>query len=106
VPTRSESDLEDAFFALCARCGVPMPERNVPIGRFRVDFLWRHERLIAEVDSYRYHRGRQAFRDDRERDADLAIWGFRVVRFDDMRIDTDSAGVASDVLALLARHSP
>jgi len=103
--TKSDSDLEDGFFALCARYRVPRPERNARIGRYRVDFLWRTEHLIAEVDGYLYHRGRQAFRDDRERDVWLATRGFTVVRFDDTRIEDDAAGIASELLRLLSPSS-
>jgi very-short-patch-repair endonuclease len=106
ISTKTDSDLEDDFFALCKRHRVPLPEKRARIGRYRVDFLWRAERLIAEVDGYIYHRGRTAFRDDRERDIWLELGGFTVVRFDDARIDDDPSGVASNLLDLLAtaRH--
>jgi very-short-patch-repair endonuclease len=106
VSTKTDSDLEDDFFALCARFRVPLPEKRARIGRYRVDFLWRAEKLIAEVDGYIYHRGRQAFRDDRERDIWLELRGFRVARFDDTRIEEDPAGIASDLLGLLAARGP
>jgi very-short-patch-repair endonuclease len=48
-----------------------MPEVNVPIGPYTVDFLWREWRLIVETDGWPAHRGRQAFEDDRVRDAYL-----------------------------------
>ena len=106
VATATRSDLEDDFLALCRRHRVPLPENNVLIGPFEVDFLWRPERLIAEADGYLYHRGRQAFREDREPDVELEIMGFRVVRFDDHRIAEDPAGIVRDVLALLAKAAP
>jgi hypothetical protein len=106
VSTKTDSDLEDDFFALCARYAVPLPEKNAPIGPYRVDFLWRPQRLVAEVDGYIYHRGRRAFRDDRERDVWLELRGFTVVRFDDTRIDDDPPGIASDLLRLLADRAP
>ena len=102
IPTKTDSDLEDDFFELCRRFDVPLPESQVRIGRYRVDFLWRAERLVAEVDGFIYHRGRQAFRDDREREVWLEIQGFTVVRFDDTRIDDDPAGIALDLARLLA----
>ena len=106
VSQRTRSDLEDDFFALCGRHRVPLPEKNVFVGGYEVDFLWRPERLIAEVDSYLYHRGHQAFKDDRHRDIDLELLGFKVVRFDDTRIAGDPAGIACAVLALLAKAAP
>lgn len=102
ISSRTDSGLEDDFFALCEHYRVPSPEKNARIGRYRVDFLWRPERLIAKVDGYIYHRGRTAFRDDRERDIWLELRGFTVVRFDDTRIDDDPAGIAEDLLRLLA----
>jgi very-short-patch-repair endonuclease len=106
VPDKTESDLERDFLAICRRFGVPQPAAQVTIGPYRVDFLWRAERLIVEVDGYIYHRGRQAFRDDRDRDVELELLGFRVVRFDDSRIGDDPAGIARDALALLAKRAP
>ena len=49
-----------------------------PTGRDRpptVDFLWRDQRLIVEIDGYIYHRGRQAMRDDNDRDLELELLG-------------------------------
>jgi hypothetical protein len=106
VSTKTDSDLEDDFFDLCGRYGVPLPEKRAQLGPYRVDFLWRAERLIAEVDGYIYHRGRQAFRDDRARDVWFEMRGFTVVRFDDTRIDVDPAAVAADLLRLLADRAP
>ena len=38
------------------------------------------QRLIAEVDGYRFHGGRAAFERDRRRDAELLATGHRVLR--------------------------
>lgn len=90
-PTRS--DLERAFLRLCRRYGLPMPEVNVRIdlescpglpwpggASLEVDFLWRDRRLIVETDGYRYHRGKAAFENDRERDLTLRTLGYEVIR--------------------------
>jgi very-short-patch-repair endonuclease len=61
----------------------------------------REQRLIVEVDGYSYHRGRQAMRDDNDRDLELELLGFRVIRIDDSRITDDPAGVVAAVLGLL-----
>jgi very-short-patch-repair endonuclease len=73
----------------------------VRIGSYRVDFPWRQQRLIVEVDGYIYHRGRQAMRDDNDRDLELELLGFRVIRIDDSRIADDPDGIAVAVLGLL-----
>jgi very-short-patch-repair endonuclease len=45
-----------------------------------VDFLWRAQRLILEVDGFAYHGNRVAFERDRLRDADLQAVGYQVMR--------------------------
>lgn len=101
VADKTESDLESDFLAICRRYRVPEPEVGVWIGRYRVDFLWRGQRLVIEVDGYIYHRGRQAMRDDNDRDLELELRGLRVVRIEDSRIASDPSGVAAAVLGLL-----
>jgi very-short-patch-repair endonuclease len=91
----TSSDVELRFLHLCRRHGIPDPEVNVPIGRFKVDFLWREERLVVETDSYRTHGGYQSFVDDRERDNELARRGLEVMRITDVRIDNEPVEVAA-----------
>jgi very-short-patch-repair endonuclease len=98
----TRSDLERDFLRLCRRHRLPMPEVNARVGPYRVDFLWRDRKLIVETDGYRYHRGRQAFRDDRERDVELGLRGFRVHRFADETIAEDPASVAATLRSLLS----
>lgn len=78
-PTRSE--LEYLFLRLCECHHLPVPEINVRVGDYEVDFLWRSQRLIVETEGYRYHRGAQAFEDDHVRDLDLQSRGYAVRRF-------------------------
>ncbi|HEX6601246.1 MAG TPA: hypothetical protein VF030_01260, partial [Solirubrobacterales bacterium] len=47
---RTRSDLEALFLEICRRYGIPMPEVNVRLGRWEVDFLWRSQRLVVETD--------------------------------------------------------
>lgn len=93
----SRSDLERDFLRLCRRHAVPVPEVNVKVGRWTVDFLWRRERIAVEADSYAYHRGRFAFQDDRARDLDLRRLGFAVHRFSEDQINDRPAEVAADL---------
>ncbi len=100
----TRSDLERDFLALCRRSEIPEPEVNVPVGPFTVDFLWRARALVVEVDGYRAHRGRQAFTDDRVREAWLARRGLYVQRFSDWQIDNEPDEVVETVWALLRRQ--
>jgi very-short-patch-repair endonuclease len=74
---------------------------NVKVGKWTVDFLWRAQRLAVEVDSYLYHHGRIAFRDDHARDLDLRRLGFEARRFDERQIDEEPDLVAADLITSL-----
>lgn len=50
------------------------------IAGHEVDFLWRAERLVVEVDGYAFHSSRATFERDRRRDTDLQATGLRVTR--------------------------
>jgi very-short-patch-repair endonuclease len=89
------------MLALCRRHRLPKPEINLKIDRFEVDFLWREERLIVEVDGWVSHRSRSAFEEDRARDARLKVLGFNVLRFTWRQIVQDRASVAKTIRALL-----
>ena len=62
------------------RKGAPATPRSTWSRALQVDFLWREQRLIVETDGYNVHRGRRAFKQDRERDAELEAAGWRVIR--------------------------
>jgi very-short-patch-repair endonuclease len=100
-PERTRSDLERLFLRICREHGIPKPEVNVRLGPYEVDFLWRAERLVVEVDGYRYHSGRAAFGADRIRDRELQRHGFVVLRFTDRELDTQPQAVAASLRAHL-----
>jgi very-short-patch-repair endonuclease len=81
APTLTRSELEEAFLDLCRRGGLPDPEINVHLHGYEVDFLWRKERRVFELDGYAFHSGRRAFARDRRKDIDLELAGFPVTRF-------------------------
>ena len=57
------------------------PERNARVlGRWNVDFLWRAQKVVLEMDSWTYHATRSHYERDARKDADLALAGFTVVR--------------------------
>ena len=98
TPTdRTRSELERDFLRLCRRHRLPVPEVNVRIGPFTVDFLWPEVRLVVETDGYAAHRGRQAFEDDRARDLELRRRGYEVMRFTDSQINGQPAVVAGAI---------
>jgi very-short-patch-repair endonuclease len=70
------------------------------LGPYTVDFLWPRSRLVVETDGWRGHRGRQAFEDDRTRDAWLRARGYEVLRFSWRQVVDEPAAV----VAVLRRY--
>lgn len=101
---RSRSDLEAAFLGLWRRHGLPAPEVNVKLGRWEVDFLWRSQRLVVEIDSFLYHRGSVAFEDDHARDLDLRAGGHVVHRFTERQLEAEPGRVVEDVARALEQE--
>jgi very-short-patch-repair endonuclease/predicted transcriptional regulator of viral defense system len=100
APTRS--DLEQTLLGVCREGGLPRPAVNVAVAGFEVDALWKAQRLVVEVDSWEFHRGRQAFENDRARDAVLLLAGYRVVRVTWRMLRDQPAEVAGMLRRLLA----
>ncbi len=97
----TRSDLELAFLEICIRHRLPRPEVNVKVGGIEVDFFWRRRKAIVETDGWRYHRGRVAFDNDRERDLTLRELGFDVVRLSERQIEQEPDRVVSVLTCLL-----
>jgi hypothetical protein len=89
----SRSHLEDRFREVLVRAGLPQPETNVLLSvarqRYEVDFLWRAERVIVELDGHAVHGTRAAFESDRARDRRLQAAGWRVVRITWRQLEED-----------------
>lgn len=79
-PALTRSEAEERLLALIRAGGLPEPELNARVAGHEVDFLWRREKLVVEVDGYAFHSSRAAFERDRRRDADLQDAGLRVRR--------------------------
>ena len=101
---RSRSELEYLFLRLCKRHSLQLPEVNAPIDSLLVDFLWREPQLIVETDGYKYHRGREAFEDDRDRDLRLRALGYEVVRLSYRQVTEEPTRVADLLMAILRRE--
>ncbi len=82
----SRSDFEDRLVELCAAHGLPAPRLNARVAGLEVDVCWRRARVVAEADSFAFHRTRAAFENDRTRDATLTAAGYLVHRFTDRQL--------------------
>jgi very-short-patch-repair endonuclease len=95
------SDLELLFADLCRELDLPTPRVNQRVVGKEVDFLFPGERLIVEIDSWRYHKTRRAFEDDRARDVLTTAAGYRTLRFTDRQLTNRPTEVAAAVHAVL-----
>jgi very-short-patch-repair endonuclease len=103
---RTRTELEHRMLRLCLRHRLPKPEVNAKLDQFEVDFLWRRQRLVVEVDGWDSHRTRSAFEEDRARDARLTLLGFDVIRFTWRQVKHQPASIARTVRELLRRATP
>lgn len=90
-----DSVLEARMGALCVAHGLPPFLFQQPVGRFRPDFLWPDELVIAECDGWDAHGSRRRkVEDDHSRDAILQAAGYVVNRFTWTQITRTPAMVA------------
>jgi Protein of unknown function (DUF559) len=96
------SELEERFLELCESAGLPQPEVNAPIGRMRVDAVWRSQRLAVELDGGPAHGGIAAMKRDRQREMALRAIDFEVVRYTWDQIVARPGDVVTDLRRLLS----
>lgn len=101
APARLRSDAEARFRDLVAAAGLAVPECNKHVLSHEVDFVWRRQRLIVEVDGARYHLPLLAFERDRRRDAELVAAGWRVIRVTWSQITRESHRVVARIAQAL-----
>jgi very-short-patch-repair endonuclease/predicted transcriptional regulator of viral defense system len=106
--TLTESELEEAFLALCREAALPDPEVNAWMtledgSAIKIDFLWRRERLAIETDGHSFHRTRQSRERDTKRDQQLRVAGFEPVRFTSRQVAREREWVTRTLLALASR---
>jgi Transcriptional regulator, AbiEi antitoxin len=103
-PTRST--FEDDFPGFCEQHGLPIPEMNATVCGYEVDGWFETERVVVELDGWDVHRSRQAFEDDRDKDATLLAAGIVTVRITKRRIETAPAREAARIRRILTTRRP
>jgi hypothetical protein len=83
----TNSDFEDQFLAFCAKYGLPPPEINFPFNGRKLDAFFPEHGLIVELDGWGFHKDKEAFENDRERDADHLELGLVTMRLTKDRFD-------------------
>jgi len=90
-----ESPPEEAFWAACLELGLPELAGIVPqheVGPLRLDFALPQRRLGIEVDGLAFHGSQESFRKDRDRQRQLEMMGWRVLRFAAAEVLQDPRG--------------
>jgi hypothetical protein len=82
----TNSDFEDDFLAFVDTYGLPRPEINFPFNGRKLDAFWPEHGVIVECDGWDFHKDRDRFEDDRERDADHLDHGLITVRITKRRL--------------------
>lgn len=101
-PTRAE--WEDEFPAFCGQYELPEPVLSVMVAGYEADALFPNEKVVVELDSWEFHRDREAFESDRDRDADRLAAGFVTIRITWERIKFRSAREASRLHQILRQQ--
>jgi very-short-patch-repair endonuclease len=97
----TREEFEHAFVQFCHEAKLPRPTVNTYVEGYEVDVLWPRQKLIAELDSWAFHRHRKAFEDDRERDITLQLAGYRVVRITWRQLTREPRKLAASLRGLL-----
>jgi very-short-patch-repair endonuclease len=105
-PPFTRSELERLLLELLRKASLPMPVVNGLVLTYEVDFHWPHHRLIVEADSRGFHAHALAFQQDRQRDLDLELAGWHVLRITWRQVLAEPERVAALLRARLAIRAP
>jgi hypothetical protein len=101
---RVRSPLEELFLPFLDAHHVPRPRLNawLSVGeeRFQVDCFWPGAWLVVELDGFKAHGTKRAFRKDRRRSRRLEAHGFTVIRITEDQLLDEPADVVADLRAL------
>jgi very-short-patch-repair endonuclease len=79
--SRAQNALERRFLAIVRDAGLPAPDTQRRLERYRVDFFWPELGFVVETDSLRHHRTAAEQEVDLRRDQAHARAGLRTLRF-------------------------
>ncbi len=103
---RKRSPLEDRFAPFLRQHRLRLPRFNdwIDLGdkRYQVDCHWPGTGQIVELDGWKGHKTKSAFREDRARDRKLKVAGYSVIHITWNQLDDEPEAIASDLRALLS----
>lgn len=97
----ARSILEALHLDVCLEFGFELPEVNTKVCGFEVDSVWPRRRLVVELDSYEFHRGRENFEKDIARANELRTNGWSLLRFTWRMVTADPDRVSAQIKAAL-----
>lgn len=99
------SVLEGRWARRLQRAGLPAPRRQFEVrvasGRRYVDFAWPDRLVGLEIDGYRWHSSRRAWRSDRIRLAELRRAGWTILHATAEDVNAGAADVIGELRSLL-----
>lgn len=105
-PALTRSEAEERFLELVRKARLPAARSNARVGGYEVDFYWREQRFIVEIDGFAFHSSAARFESDRRRDAVLAAAGVRVIRVTWRQLATEPEAVLARVAQALVLSNP
>jgi very-short-patch-repair endonuclease len=102
----TDSELERRFLRLVRTAGLPMPETQVWLNGFRVDFYWPELGLVVETDGLQYHRTASQQRTDRMRDQAHTAAGLTHLRFTAAQVRYEPQRAMATLAAVVSRLDP
>jgi very-short-patch-repair endonuclease len=100
------SRLERGFRALLREAGLPLPTTNRPAGAHYVDCRWPEHKLTVELDSYKFHKTRHAWEQDRRRDREARRRGDRFRRYTWRDVFEEPADMLTELDEILLAPRP
>jgi very-short-patch-repair endonuclease len=94
-------EFEHRFSQFLHEARLPKPLVNVLVEGKRVDAYWPHAQVVVELDSWKFHRHRKAFEDDREWSAILTLAEYKVIRVTWRQLTREPDKLAARLRALL-----
>ncbi len=102
----TESELEARVLDLIVSNGLPRPRTQRVVWSHRqvrrVDFCFEAQRVVIEADGYAFHASVDCFEDDRRRNNQLLLKGFRVLHWTWAALKERPEELLNELFALLA----
>lgn len=103
-PAITRSRAERRFRRLLKEAQLPQPAVNARVVGLRVDFLWEAEKVVLEVDGWKFHGHRRAFENDRKRGWTLSDAGYHVIRITWRHFTEEPLALIAHIARILDRR--